>query len=780
MYRSGIEQFTVDAALLRELGEQLVGAPYIALAELIKNSYDADAEHVEVRFTGGRIDVSDDGHGMSYDEFRERWMRVGSPHKAQETVSRTLGRPLTGSKGVGRLAAQFLGSRLEMSTTSENRPGEDLVASIDWEQAVKAPELTSATVEYRTEAASRSYPSGSTNGTRISIEGLRHSWDAEYFKKLAREIWFLRPPFSAGLGAEVQGRGTFDVSLKADLESQAAFESQLRRVLDLWKARLLGRVSTSLQGNQRLSTVQLMIEFDRDSTIHTQYELPPEAEEGSRLRIDAELDLGNESMIDACTFEIRIFDLRHKQRFGIKVKEARDYFNEHGGVHVYDGGFRVPLSGPEADWLGLEIAHSHRLATTRLLPPDLRVVGAANHLPTNSRVFGAVHINTSKERRSAAHHAELIERDAAVKTDNAKDGGSEVERPEPEERDTAVHDHLQLQVSRDRLVRNHAFLQLRYIILRALEHYATEEATRRLQLSAKSRDVRSSSEAIDSALDILALHEAELSPTTYRELRGAIERALQDARVQANVQQDLASQLATFASAGSLALVYDHEISKQIAAVERMATKLRSVVNEPHNVALEVAQVATTLEAWSSRARGIRTLVKHLREPDPNGTTTRFLLQPILRDVTDGARFLARGIPVDFANVPEDVRLPRGLYAGWIAVFQNLLVNAANAIVAKGQPGRIAIDYRVINGKSIVRMQDTGVGANLSKAESYFLPFHRDLELPPERRSLSAGGTGLGLTIVRMIANDAHVDVQFHAPDPGFATAIELRWEEAS
>ena len=42
--------FTIDAALLRELGERLVGKPHIALAELVKNSYDADATEVTIKF----------------------------------------------------------------------------------------------------------------------------------------------------------------------------------------------------------------------------------------------------------------------------------------------------------------------------------------------------------------------------------------------------------------------------------------------------------------------------------------------------------------------------------------------------------------------------------------------------------------------------------------------------------------------------------------------------------------------------------------------------------
>ena len=81
-------RFIIDAELLRELGERLVGKPHIALAELVKNSYDADANKVVVEFLphDNCIKISDDGHGMSIDEFKNFWMRIGTTHKNnQET-----------------------------------------------------------------------------------------------------------------------------------------------------------------------------------------------------------------------------------------------------------------------------------------------------------------------------------------------------------------------------------------------------------------------------------------------------------------------------------------------------------------------------------------------------------------------------------------------------------------------------------------------------------------------------------------------------------------------
>ena len=78
--------FTVDAALIQELGERLIGQPQIALAELVKNSFDADASTCRIIFSEDKIEINDDGHGMSFQEFRwtsrgrgERGRRAPSP-----------------------------------------------------------------------------------------------------------------------------------------------------------------------------------------------------------------------------------------------------------------------------------------------------------------------------------------------------------------------------------------------------------------------------------------------------------------------------------------------------------------------------------------------------------------------------------------------------------------------------------------------------------------------------------------------------------------------------
>ena len=186
--------FTIDSALLRELGERLVGRSHIALAELIKNAYDADATLVDVVFADDTIVVRDNGHGMTYEEFRDLWMRIGSTHKERQERSRTLKRPLTGSKGVGRLAAQFLAHELQLRTVSKGSDRE-VYALVNWDEAVEAGELTRATALVDVVDADTSFPGGAVNGTWVRMDRLNGEWGSVELEDLARELWPLQPPF---------------------------------------------------------------------------------------------------------------------------------------------------------------------------------------------------------------------------------------------------------------------------------------------------------------------------------------------------------------------------------------------------------------------------------------------------------------------------------------------------------------------------------------------------------------------------------------------------------
>ncbi len=102
--------FSVDSRLLFQLGEKLVTDRAVALAELVKNGYDADATLVivkmeEVKVKGGTITIVDNGVGMTPSRFQETWMRIATIDKEENPISSKYGRQKAGEKGIGRLLA---------------------------------------------------------------------------------------------------------------------------------------------------------------------------------------------------------------------------------------------------------------------------------------------------------------------------------------------------------------------------------------------------------------------------------------------------------------------------------------------------------------------------------------------------------------------------------------------------------------------------------------------------------------------------------------------------
>jgi DNA mismatch repair ATPase MutL len=81
-------KFKVRARLLEQMGEQLIKSESIALMELIKNAYDADASHCEIEMSNvdnkdeGMIIVTDDGSGMNYRILEDVWLEIGTSNKA--------------------------------------------------------------------------------------------------------------------------------------------------------------------------------------------------------------------------------------------------------------------------------------------------------------------------------------------------------------------------------------------------------------------------------------------------------------------------------------------------------------------------------------------------------------------------------------------------------------------------------------------------------------------------------------------------------------------------
>lgn len=233
-----VMHFSVHPSVLFKLGEDLIKDDAQALAELIKNSYDADARTVRVdidtkgwydRDTGapldhrgdsppanssavrGRISIHDDGTGMTTAAIERGWLTVSFSEKREQKAkgeTTHLNRTPLGDKGLGRLGAQRLGSVLTLATTPVEEIDDEqrfygTSASgliIDWGRFMTAATLEKVNLEVTTVVGERR-----SAGSVVSILGLSHAtfWTERGQEALQRELTSILSPYDSANGVRI-------------------------------------------------------------------------------------------------------------------------------------------------------------------------------------------------------------------------------------------------------------------------------------------------------------------------------------------------------------------------------------------------------------------------------------------------------------------------------------------------------------------------------------------------------------------------------------------------
>jgi signal transduction histidine kinase len=201
--RSGSSPFRARARLIRMLGEELISDEVMAVVELVKNSYDADARRVTVALGDitdpeqGLICIRDDGSGMDLDTLLHVWMEPATPRKRPRGGRKTrtaLGRMPLGEKGVGRFAADKLGSELELVSRA-NGSEDEIVLQVGWHHF--------DVDGYLDEVESRWYMRepvefvGSEHGIVLMIRSLRAVWNTEMVTRLQNGLTRLMSPYTS-------------------------------------------------------------------------------------------------------------------------------------------------------------------------------------------------------------------------------------------------------------------------------------------------------------------------------------------------------------------------------------------------------------------------------------------------------------------------------------------------------------------------------------------------------------------------------------------------------
>ncbi len=201
------KQFKVSTGLKDLIGRDLITDDFVAVFELVKNSFDGHAKNVRILFENNRIVIADDGKGMSRSDILNKWLFVAYSAKRDGTEDgdyrdrigeRT--RPYAGAKGVGRFSCDRLGATLTLTSRAARQPVQ--VLQVDWRLYEANPKQEFGDIMVSLWEADSFpepglKPKGAT-GTILEIRDVRSPWDRSKLQDLKRELTKLIDPFAVG------------------------------------------------------------------------------------------------------------------------------------------------------------------------------------------------------------------------------------------------------------------------------------------------------------------------------------------------------------------------------------------------------------------------------------------------------------------------------------------------------------------------------------------------------------------------------------------------------
>lgn len=353
--------FQPKARLMLLLGDQLIRDTGIAVFELVKNAYDADANRCEIQLKNvanesedGSIVVEDNGSGMDFATVKDVWLSPGTGHRKRERDSiladnerrRTReGRLPLGEKGVGRFAVHKLGDRVTVVTRAKGQ--NEVVVEVDWTKFDNDNSLSSVDVLLRERAPE--HFTGKKTGTRIEITSLRDApWTRRRVRDLHRAVTSIASP--------VAGPDSFEVILELAPDTDGWLEGLLTadEVRNLALFHFSGRLENGeLTYDYEFRPWKEMREVTgrrvRNQRMAVDWTKSKRRNDGNGGEIDA-------TNIGPIEVDLRIFDrdLSVLRMLPGNMNLVKEYLDQNGGVRVYRDGVRVYDFGEEGnDWLGL-------------------------------------------------------------------------------------------------------------------------------------------------------------------------------------------------------------------------------------------------------------------------------------------------------------------------------------------------------------------------------------------------------------------------------------------
>lgn len=394
--------YIVSSGLKNLIGKQLITDEFVAIFELVKNSFDAHATEVKIIFRGlktqnAKIIIQDNGKGMSFDELKNKWLFVGYSAKKDGTEDNDYRHELgvkriyAGAKGVGRFSCDRLGNKLKLTTKKDELNSKTEVLYTDWESFEENPKARFEEIGVRHETLPENEELFN-HGTRLEITNLEDSiWPRSKLLELKLSLEKLILPESEEEKLKDKKREAFSIYMEVKDEEAAD-----KKITDYYKI-VNGPVRNFIFDSLGLRTASIEVSISEDgeeiSTI-----LNDKGDDIYRITEKNKYDLKN----------IR-FKLYHLNQSAKLVFSRRMGFPimRYGHVFVYKNGFRIyPFGDFQEDNFAVDVRKSDKEFSrigTRSLSGKIEINGDFENIKfieSTSRDAGFLDNNSYKELKN--------------------------------------------------------------------------------------------------------------------------------------------------------------------------------------------------------------------------------------------------------------------------------------------------------------------------------------------------------------------------------------------
>lgn len=785
--------FKVSARAGKLLGRENFSNPEGAITELVKNSYDADAENclvifdipiIQIEDENGEIQIIpvkeksilyiiDNGDGMEKNTVEDYWMQIGTGNKEQFFLSDNR-RVKTGAKGIGRFALDRLGLNTEMWTLSKNAKNnigiywkmnwtqfDDLEKSISEIEAeisvipiqieAKIQELLGKKFDFR-DLSNIDFNSG----TILKISNLKDEWYTDEIENVYKSLEALIPPKELNIPFQVYFKhlqnffaygyvntafyNDFDYKIKAKYIAESLtveFEIE-RNELDL----------NIINKRFRHLFEKLSFPFDLSTIENKTFKYSKSV--GKLLNWDL-----NESKknllkeIGDFNFTFNYIKLANSKKEGypykdIIPKERRTTLERFGGIKIYRDSFRVrPYGDPKNDWLGLGFRAAKSPAGAGQRIGDWRV--------NNESVAGIITISRKNNP--------LLE-------DKSDRGGIQENDSFNTFKNIIIAIIHEFEVDRSRIL-NPIYL---YNVQKKKEEQEREIQKQAEVLARKIIEEQKRNPEPDEN------KEQERVETLFKEsVRNIIEE-------KADEENQEIVQVRSLASLGLIVSSFSHELKEvsnnasEIVELEKCVLSLIPSAKKSSSDYQDMVDIFHLLKEDKEKIKHWVDYTLTAIRKDKRRRTKLDIAQFFIQLSESWKRiFKRKDINLSVLNkIGNHLYDFRAFEMDLTTIFSNLINNSIDSFEQRKTIGdrNIVIEFEIINNRLQIVFSDNGKGLDraFENREDIFLPFTTS----KKDRTGNEIGTGLGMYLVKSVIDDNNGNIEILDCSVGFSVKISF------